>query len=144
MKDIYSSLPPMFRPPKGKDHALPDFVGAIADPGQSTPNASSRVPEPLALTGSPFGLPIPSLASATVLEHFGIPTPTVLNSDRATELLADALRDGKIEARVMADLKTEVASAVHELEWAIVDGRQLPARRLVQGRPLAEWLSLDD
>src|SRR5262245_39530094 len=108
MKDIYSSLPPMFRPPKGKDHALPDLVGVIAGP----PAASSRVPEPPALTGSPFGLPIPSLASATVLEHFGIPTPTVLNSDRATELLADALRDGKIEARVLADLQTEVAAAV--------------------------------
>jgi hypothetical protein len=47
------------------------------------------------------------------------------------------------DALDVAILRFDVLTAVLELEGGIATG-MLPPRRLVRGRPLADWLSLDD
>jgi hypothetical protein len=81
--------------------------------------------------------------SVAILEHFGIPLPPIVTQEQATWTLAAALRNGKIAPQALTKLQAEVTARVHELEWAIIDGR-LPGRMLVQDRPLADWLDLED
>ena len=51
--------------------------------------------------------------------------------------------DGKIDPKDVTELHYEVWAALCALEWEIASGTMKRTPRLVQGRPLADWLPLD-
>jgi TubC N-terminal docking domain len=67
------------------------------------------------------------------------PTPLMLDEATLREVLG---RDAK-DPHAVACVRFGVLAAVHEIETGIGCGL-LPPRRLVHGRPLCDWLSLDD
>jgi hypothetical protein len=87
---------------------------------------------------------IPDLDSLTLYEHFKLEVPPYATPDTINNLLADAMLDGRIDPKAVTDLHAEVWAAVCALEWEISSGRVSRKPRLVGGRPLADWLTLDD
>ena len=66
--------------------------------------------------------------------------PTItLNRTTTRQVLGSASTD----PHAVACIRFDVVAAVREIEAGIRVG-VLPPRRLVRGRPLADWLSLDD
>jgi hypothetical protein len=82
------------------------------------------------------------LDAVTLCEHFDVPLPQV-TALAAGRVLDAALRTGQVDSHAVACLRFDVLAAVRELAAGIAAG-VLPPRRLVAGRPLADWLSLDD
>lgn len=68
------------------------------------------------------------------------PAPSIA-LDPAT--LREVLGRDAADPHAVACLKLDVLAVVRELEAGIATG-QLPPRRLIRGRPLAEWLPLDE
>jgi hypothetical protein len=87
---------------------------------------------------------VPDLDSRTLAEHFDLELPPYATTETINGLLADALLDGRIDRNALTDLHGEVWAAVCALEWEIGTGLVSRKPRLVGGRPLADWLTLDD
>jgi hypothetical protein len=88
--------------------------------------------------------PTPDLDSRTLAEHFGLELPPYATTETINGLLAAAMLDGRIAPKAITDLHAEVWAAVGALEWEIGTGLVSRKPRLVGGRPLADWLTLDD
>jgi hypothetical protein len=127
--DIYSSLPPMFRPPRGSQQGH-----------EQTPSADS---EKVPISEGPQQH-IPDLDSRTLAEHFDLEVPPYASIDTINDILADAMLDGRVDPEAVTSIHEQVVALVHELEWQIATGSVERQVRLVHGRPLADWLALDD
>ena len=86
----------------------------------------------------------PDLDSRSVCEAFGVPIPDVCTTPTATAALAEAMRYGKVDPADVTRLHHDVWAAVRMLECEITSGSLNREPRLVRGKPLADWLSLDD
>jgi hypothetical protein len=90
------------------------------------------------------GLHIPDLHPVAVCEYFEIPLPDVATEAQAAHALARALLGGDLDPKALTELQQDVVDGVRALESEVGSGRVMPTRRVIRGRPLAEWLSLDD
>jgi len=79
-------------------------------------------------------------AKPAVIQALTAP-PTTPRLD--TETVREVLGPDAADPHAVACLRFDVLAAVRQLEAGIASG-VLPPRRLVHGRPLADWLSLDD
>ncbi len=129
MSNLYSSLPPMFRPAKGQHHAPPYTTGEVPPS-----DAAGKVPPPT----------IPALDSRTLAEHFGLEVPPFSTVDTINIILAEAMLSGRLDPKSVTALHEEVVLAVRQLQREIAGGRVERRLRLIHGRPLCDWLSLDD
>ena len=84
------------------------------------------------------------LSSHTVCEHFGVAIPDVCTPATATAALARPLRVGTVKLQDLTGLHSEVWAACCALDEEISSGALTRAPRLVHGRPLSDWVSLDD
>jgi hypothetical protein len=66
-------------------------------------------------------------------------TPETLNT-----ILADAMLTGRLDPKAVTDLHEQIVQAVRDLQQEIASGTLKREPRLVRGKPLADWLSLDD
>jgi hypothetical protein len=104
----------------------------------------ARKAEVLRLLAGPPPRPIPDLDPRVVCDHFGLPLPAGrVPAAVATKALADAMLTGTLDPKAVSDLHEQVLAAVCELEWEINAGTLKRTPRLVQGRPLADFLDLD-
>jgi hypothetical protein len=87
---------------------------------------------------------IPDLDSRTLAEHFGLDVPPYATVETVNGILADAMLDGRLDPKAVTAVHEEIVTAVRELEQEIGSGRVSRTPRLVRGKPLADWLSLDD
>jgi TubC N-terminal docking domain len=89
---------------------------------------------------------VPDTLRAAIVQHkpellatLTVPAVRRLYPETMAEVLGPAP-----EASAVAAVRCEVAAAVCELRAEIETGQLLPRCLLVRGRPLAEWLDLDD
>lgn len=141
----YSSLPPLFRlvkgVPKGQDVAPSNEVGTV--PAERLPASSPGfAPAPPVPPSAPYFLP--ALNPFTACAAFGVYLPPDVTAATARRTLDMALKDGRIDPHHLAMLEWDVSDAVCALERQIRTGNVPPRPRLVQGRPLADWLDLSD
>jgi hypothetical protein len=84
------------------------------------------------------------LDSRTLAEHFGLAVPPYSATAVINNLLADAMLDGRLSPKDVTDLHEQVVQAVRQLQWEIAVGQVERRVRLVHGRPLSDWLALED
>ncbi len=70
--------------------------------------------------------------------------PPYATGETINDLLAEAMLSGRLDPKMVTDVHEQVVAVVRDLEWQIASGKVDPRVRLVCGRPLADWLSLDD
>jgi hypothetical protein len=142
----YNSLPPLFRPANGVSHGQdyrPPDKGGVVPATSAESNADAEIQHGADCVENR----IPDLDSRAVCLHFGVPLPPhprICTTEVANEILARAMRSGRITPKDVTRLHHEVWAAVCALEWEIASGTLKREPRLVRGQPLGDWLSLDD
>jgi hypothetical protein len=96
------------------------------------------------LASDPPASSIPDLDARAVCQLFGVSLPDISTTARANEALAEAMLAGKIDPKDVTALHREVWAAVCALEWEISAATLKRTPRLIHGRPLGDWLNLDD
>lgn len=124
------------------------LLGALLGPaqGEGQPEGQERAnadPGTMGSRGTMFGLPIYKTPPIPPTTKGGIASPTSPTSPHLDSVTLREVLGDQPDPHDMAIIKFDVMEALAKLEAGIRAG-QVPARQLIRGRPLADWLSLDD